>query len=279
MKTAKLLLLISLLFRFEPSSAQTIQAITYNIRLSVVSDSLNYWGFRKQEMLSFLQEEQPSMIGLQEVLWEQLDYLQNGLVGYQAIGVGRDDGKKGGEFSPIFIDTVKFKILESNTFWLSSTPEMPSKGWDAALNRICTWALVQEKGSHKKLLVYNSHFDHIGKIARDSSAQLIVRQLKTKLANPPLPVLVMGDFNSQPNDLAIQIFRKNLNDASEGCIDSLGLGTFNGFKKHQEGFNQIDFIFYDGLKKTSFKILRPLRKNGLQLSDHYGLKGVFEMGE
>jgi endonuclease/exonuclease/phosphatase family metal-dependent hydrolase len=279
MKTAKLLLLISLFFRFEPSSAQTVKAITYNIRLSVVSDSLNYWGLRKEEMLDFLQKEQAEVIGLQEVLWEQLDFLAKGLKNYQAIGVGRDDGKKLGEFSPIFVDTVKLHILKQETFWLSTQAEIPSRGWDAALNRICTWALLEEKGSKKQLLVFNTHFDHIGQVARDSSAKLILRYVAKEAALNKLPVIVMGDFNSEPQEPAVVEFRKNLMDASEGYQDKNGLGTFNGFAKHSLNFKQIDFIFYERLTRASFQILRPIRKNGLQLSDHYPLKGVFEWRE
>lgn len=275
MKTAKLILLFSLVFWLEPSLSQNVSVMTYNIRLSTTSDSLNYWEYRKEEMLDFLTKEKLDIIGFQEVLLNQLEYLKVGLKGYQQIGVGRDDGKSAGEFSPIFVDTVRFDVIESGTFWLSETPEKPSKGWDAALNRICTWAKLEEKSTKKCLLVFNTHFDHVGKIARDSSSRLIIRLAEEKLRQEKVSLIAIGDFNSEPNEAVIQNFRKSLNDASSNSNDSMGLGTFNGFKAHQNDFKQIDYIFYIGLDKKNFRTIRPLRSNQLQLSDHYAVTAIF----
>ncbi len=276
MKTAKLILLFSLCFWFEPNKAQNLEVISYNIRYSTASDSLNYWENRKFEMVDFLQKESPQIIGFQEVLLNQLQFLSSQLSNYCVLGVGRDDGKQGGEFSPIFVDTIHYKIIESGTFWLSETPEKPSKGWDAALNRICTWAKLEFIQTGRCLYVYNSHFDHMGKIARDSSSHLILTKINQHLKIRSLPIIVMGDFNSEPAEPAIQRFSKTLLDASQMEKDSLGLGTFNGFKSHSSAFKQIDFIFYLGLKKVGYQTLRPLRSNQLQLSDHYAVKAVFQ---
>ena len=277
MKTAKLILIFSLLFWVDPIFSQNIKVITYNIRYSNPSDSLNYWEFRKTEMLDFLRIENPQIIGLQEVLLNQLQYLKANLSGYQQVGVGREDGINGGEFSPIFIDTAQFKILESSTFWLSETPEKPSKGWDAALNRICTWVKIKDKKTGNQILVCNSHFDHMGKIARDSSSVLITRFAEENLTQKKMSLILMGDFNSEPNEAAIQNFRKNHKDASINETDSLGLGTFNGFKAHQSDFKQIDYIFYNRLDKISYRTKRPLRSNQLQLSDHYAVGVQFSI--
>lgn len=277
MKTAKLILIFSLFFWTEPIFSQNIKVITYNIRYSNASDSLNYWEFRKAELVDFLRNENAQIIGLQEVLLGQLEYLKAELIGFQEIGVGRDDGKNEGEYSPIFVDTMQLKILESGTFWLSETPNKPSKGWDAALNRICTWTKVMVKKTGIQILVCNSHFDHIGKTARDSSSGLIARFTEKKVRKEKIPLMIMGDFNSEPNDAAIQNFRKNLNDASYNELDNLGLGTFNGFKKHSNDFKQIDFVFYNGLKKERFQTIRPLRSNQLQLSDHYAVGVLFSI--
>ncbi len=277
MKTAKLILIFSLLFWVDPIFSQNIKVITYNIRYSNPSDSLNYWEYRKNELVDFLARENAQIIGLQEVLLNQLQFIKANLVGFQQVGVGRADGINGGEFSPIFVDTAQFIILESGTFWLSETPEKASKGWDAALNRICTWAKIKDKKTGNQILVCNSHFDHMGKIARDSSSVLISRFAEEKLTQERMSLIVMGDFNSEPHEAAIQNFRKNLMDASINETDSLGLGTFNGFKAHQNDFKQIDYIFYTRLGKISYRTIRPLRSNQLQLSDHYAVGVQFSI--
>lgn len=127
------------------SQPEQHKAISYNIRYDGHSDLAPDWKERKVPIVDQINKQTPTIIGFQEVLQNQLSDLQNALTSYKHVGVGRDDGKEAGEFAPIFYDTTRYLLLQSGTFWLSPTPSMPSKGWDAALNRICTFALLESK--------------------------------------------------------------------------------------------------------------------------------------
>ena len=168
--------------------SQNLKVMSFNIRLNVDSDKENSWTNRKQDVADLLTYYHPDYFGVQEALPDQMKDIKNGLKNYDYVGVGRDDGKEKGEFSAIFYDTDRLQVLKSDTFWLSETPEKPSKGWDAALNRICTYAVFRDKKSKKEFMALNLHFDHIGNIARVKSSELILKKIKE--INPKnLPVL------------------------------------------------------------------------------------------
>ena len=150
--------------------------MTYNIRLDTEADGINMWDNRKEGIVSLIKEERVDILGIQEGLPSQIEYLSKHLDGYSMIGEGRDGGNNG-EYSAIYYNN-KMKLIETETFWLSETPEIPSIGWDAAIKRITTLGLFKMINSDKELLVYNSHFDHIGKIAREKSVGVILNHIK-----------------------------------------------------------------------------------------------------
>ena len=150
--------------------------MTYNIRLDTEADGINMWDNRKEGIVSLIKEERVDILGIQEGLPSQIEYLSKQLDGYSMIGEGRDGGNNG-EYSAIYYNN-KMKLIETETFWLSETPEIPSIGWDAAIKRITTLGLFKMINSDKELLVYNSHFDHIGKIAREKSVGVILNHIK-----------------------------------------------------------------------------------------------------
>ena len=158
-------------------SNQTISLITYNIRLDIESDGINKWDNRKEGLISLIKEENPDVLGIQEGLPNQIEYISKQLEDYNMIGEGRDGGDKG-EYSAIFYKSEKLRLEKAETFWLSESPEVPSIGWDAALNRITTVGVFSEVSSNKKFIVYNSHFDHIGKIARENSVNVILNHIR-----------------------------------------------------------------------------------------------------
>ena len=172
----QLVLLFLLTIGFLRAQPELHHALSYNIRYDGYSDLAPDWSQRKGPIVAQLQSARPTIIGFQEVLNNQLEDLSEALPSFRAVGVGRDDGKTAGEFAPIFFDTTRYLLLQSGTFWLSPTPEIPSKGWDAALNRICTYALLESKYDGKKLWVLNTHFDHIGEAASLHSAQLFIEK-------------------------------------------------------------------------------------------------------
>jgi endonuclease/exonuclease/phosphatase family metal-dependent hydrolase len=130
--------------------SQDLKVMSFNIRLQVESDKDNAWTQRKQDAIDLLSYYHPDYFGVQEALPEQMKDIKNGLKNYEYVGVGRDDGKEKGEFSAIFYDTNRLQVLNSGTFWLSETPEKPSKGWDAAYNR-CVHMLFLKIRSLKRI--------------------------------------------------------------------------------------------------------------------------------
>lgn len=216
---------LALLLFSSAALADTFKALSWNIRLDTPNDAELAWPHRAGKVISQLQQQAPDIIGLQEVMWHQLVRLESALPGYQRIGVGRDDGNNAGEFSPLLIRRERFVIEGSGTFWFhpSWTPEtartdpaqsgteiigfelIGKPGWDAALPRICSWALLKDKQSGKQLRVLNLHLDHQGAEARRESIKLIAAKIRHwqqshMQQNSGAPVIVMGDFNPAAGD-------------------------------------------------------------------------------
>ena len=147
--------LIIILFFISPLllfAQQEIKVMSYNIRLDVASDGENRWDARKDKVAGLMNYYEADFIGGQEVTHSQLIYLTENLIGYSYIGVGRDDGKQKGEYSCIFYKKDKFEMIEQSTFWLSPTPDFISKGWDAAIVRVCTYGLFKNKKNQTTFL-------------------------------------------------------------------------------------------------------------------------------
>lgn len=225
-------------------SQETIRLMTYNIKLDYPKEGENSWNNRKDWMLGQIQFYAPDIFGVQEAMPNQMTYMDSTLTSYSFVGVGRDDGENEGEFSAIFYNVNKFKILESATFWLSQTPDKVSMGWDAVCNRVCTYALFEDLESKKQFWVFNTHFDHVGKEARKNSVALILEKIK-QLNSKNRPLVLMGDFNLEPETEPIQTIKTLLNDSKEvSVIKPFGpYGTFNNFEFDKPVTRRIDFIF------------------------------------
>ena len=225
-------------------SAQNLKVMSYNIRVDFGGDGENNWEFRRDLLAGQLAFYDPDFIGTQEGKKHQLDYIDQSLANHGYIGISRDNSKTEGEFSAIFYNTKKFKLVEQQTFWLSEIPEVKSKGWDAAYERICTYGLFEDLHTKKQFYVFNTHLDHVGELARTKSAQLIVDKIKS-INTKNLPVIFTGDFNSNPTSSAYQTIVGHLND-SKTVSKQMPFGpsgTFNGFKFHEPVTQLIDYIF------------------------------------
>ncbi len=185
--------------------------ITYNIKYDDNSNGKNSWNIRKGAMIELIHSLFPDILGIQEGLIHQVEFLDSKMNDYKYVGVGRDDSKREGEYCAIFFKEKKYKLLENSTFWLSTNQDEVSVGWDAALERICTYALLEDIKSGNKIWVFNTHFDHVGNIAREESAKLLLEKIQMLNINE-YPTLVMGDFNAEENSKVIDILKKKLVD-------------------------------------------------------------------
>lgn len=264
----KISVLFCLLLLVLTASAQDYRVVSYNIRYNNSADGADAWPMRRTDMANFLFEKKLDIIALQEVLKDQVDYLVNKADDYDYYGVGREDGKERGEYCPIFYNKKKFELLSANTYWLSPTPERPSKGWDAACERLVTVIHLRDKKSTKDFVVMNTHWDHEGKIARSNSARLIADWVKEERKKGNV-VLLLGDFNVNPNEGAFNPLRFVMTDTCPA--DQLSNPTFNAFQMTVTSEQHIDYIwcskndwFY-----SKYEILKPTTAAGRQLSDHF----------
>jgi endonuclease/exonuclease/phosphatase family metal-dependent hydrolase len=225
------------------SPATAINIATYNLRLNVASDGANAWPNRKGAVASLIRYHAFDIFGTQEGLPDQIDDLA-AMPGFAYVGVGRDDGKRAGEHSAIFYRTARFAVEAHGDYWLSQTPDKPSKGWDATCcNRIVTWAKFRDKASGQRFFVFNVHFDHQGEIARRESALLMLKKIHEIARNER--VICIGDFNSTPDTVQIKTMQTALRDAREISAEPPygPIGTFNDFKLDAPMKERIDYIF------------------------------------
>jgi endonuclease/exonuclease/phosphatase family metal-dependent hydrolase len=245
MKTSILFLFLSLCAMqgtFSQSNTP-INVATYNLRYNTPNDGVNAWPNRKEMVKSLIQYHEFDLFGTQEALRGQLDDVAE-LKEFAFLGKGRDDGKQAGEHSAIFYRKDRFKVLDSGDFWLSETPEVPGKGWDATCcNRICSWAKFQDLKTKKQFYFFSVHFDHQGVKARQESGKLMVKKIKEIAKGTP--AICVGDFNSTPETEQIQAMQTVLQDAHKVTKQPPygPEGTFNSFKFDAPMDKRIDYIF------------------------------------
>ncbi len=238
-----MLLIVSMVFMSESSQAQ-LSLMSYNIKYATEKDGENSWSKRKDHLTTQIQFYEPDILGLQEALIGQVEHLKSSLGAYEYVGVGRDDGKDEGEFTAVLYDTRKFEVLESETFWLSKTPDEPSMGWDADYPRICTYVLFRNRETKDEFWVFNTHFDHKGQKAMEESALLVLSKIR-EINKDDLPVVLMGDLNSEPDSKPVEHLKKDLTDSKEIAEKVVfgPEGTFNAFEFCEPVDRRIDYIF------------------------------------
>lgn len=251
----------------------TVNWGTFNIRYDNPDDQENNWKFRKDRVATFIQQEKLDIVGMQEVLHNQLEDLKTRLPEYAEVGIGREDGKQQGEYAPIFYRKDRFKLLDSNTFWLSQYPDSVGFiGWDGACTRIATWAKLEEKSTGKIFLAVNTHMDHVGVEARRKGALLIIKRIQDIVGNRP--AVLTGDFNVNDKSEAYQTLTTNdfvLKDAYKTADVKEGVSyTFHDFEKvPMNEREKIDFIFVTPQIKVNRSWIPKENADGKGLlSDH-----------
>ena len=268
--------LLLLVMTAAPVWNQPVNLVTFNIRYDNPGDGEDNWHKRKEKLVELILHYDAAVVGIQEGLYHQVEYIDSCLVNHTYIGVGRDDGKTKGEYSAIFYDTTRLRLIMDSTFWLSETPENISVGWDAAMERICTFGLFEHIGSGQKAWIFNTHFDHIGAVARANSARLIL-ETTIQVNSDHLPLVVMGDLNAMPGEEPIQVLKAGLSDGMEVSVKPFygPHGTFNGFTE-EVVTRRIDYIFADHLKVLSYTHIDDRRDNNRHVSDHLPVMATVE---
>ncbi len=261
--------------------AHPLRAMTYNIRLDIASDGDNRWDNRRALVAGQMRLFAPDIFGMQEVQPNQKQHVITDLPDYAIVGGGRDDGVTKGEASPLGIKKDKWAIVSHGQFWLSPTPDKPGKAWDADYPRIATWAHVKARKGSKRLLVINTHFDHVGKEARLESARQLTRWIADN-RKPQEFVVLMGDFNTSADSPPLTKLKtdgalKDSRDVSE--TPPFGPpGSFTGFDYAKREAKAIDHILVGpNINVTQYAIVEQTVSGRLP-SDHYPVVADLVLG-
>lgn len=219
---------------------------TYNVRTDSQGDRVQGDGWEKRVpyIADLIRYHQFDVVGTQEAQPHQVADLKKVLPEYVMSGFGRDDGAEKGEYIAIFFKESKYRKLDEGRYWFSPTPEVPGKGWDAALPRICAWVKLEDVKSRKVFYFFCSHFDHRGEQAKVESSKLMLAQAK-RIAGD-LPAVLCGDFNSNQESEGYKIFQ--MDEFYEDTFDTAKVryaraGTFNRFNPLDLTPVRIDHIF------------------------------------
>jgi endonuclease/exonuclease/phosphatase family metal-dependent hydrolase len=231
--------------------------MSFNVRYGTATDGLDAWPLRSSALVARIREAAPDVLGVQEALDFQVEFLERALPTHVRLGQGREGGARG-EHSALF----------------SETPELvASVGWDAALTRMCTWARLRERVSGREFSVWNTHFDHRGPLARERSAQLIA----ARLAQRGGAHIVLGDLNAGEDEPPLGALRAaGLVDAFRALHpDVQQVGTFHDFRGGLDGA-RIDFVLAtDDFMPLAASILSAPAANGRWPSDHHPVVAVY----
>jgi len=257
----------------KPDGPATLSVISYNIRNGEAKDGTNSWEFRYPASAMMIDDQKPDIWGVQEAYEYQVKYLSEYCAGYKCVGVGREDGKKEGEYMAIFYNSKKIKLGKWGTFWLSETPDEPSMGWDAACKRTATWALMTHKDSGKRFYYVNTHLDHVGKEARQKGLELIVSRIAS-INSEGLPVVITGDFNMSQDDPCMEGLNKVMKSCRSTAVKTDMSGTFNDWGKAKEP-SAIDHVYYSGFSSCmEFEVVKKPYYDRKYISDHFPVKAL-----
>ena len=245
-----------------------LKVMSYNIRMGIAKDGTNSWEFRCPATIEMLGDQKPDVFGIQEAFEFQIKFIEEFCRDYKSVGVGRDDGKKKGEFMSIFWNKKTVSMLKWGTFWLSETPDEPSKGWDADCMRTATWALMKDKKTGNKFYFVNTHLDHKGAEAQKNGLKLIVDRIAD--INPQgYPMILTGDFNIKPDNKALTDLDARMQSARKVAARTDNHNTFNGWSIKTSD-KVIDYIYISGFTACpEYQTVTKKYAGKPFVSDHY----------
>jgi len=262
----------------------SLTVMTFNIRYGTARDGENHWDKRKEQVAEVIRKYRPDVVGLQEALRFQIDYLREQLPEYDEIGVGRDDGRKKGEYSCLLYRKERLDVTATDTFWYSNTPKVPgSHHWGNTIPRICTWGRFRDKQSGVMFYVYNTHWDHRSQPSREYAAVMLSEVIRDRQGT--YPFIITGDFNAGESNPAIRYLKGEIPLASAQGVQTTNpvplrdsfrvvrpaekiVGTFNQFKGERTG-EKIDYIFISpGISVEDAQIV-TMNRDGRYPSDHF----------
>lgn len=241
------------------ADSSELRVMTFNIRYANPDDGPDYWDNRREAVVRMVGDVKPGVMGIQEGLAPQVAFLDSALTGYSYVGVGRDDGKQAGEYAAVFYNDSLYAPVADGHFWLGENPDSAALGWDAVCIRIATWVKLKEKATGREFLVFNTHFDHIGVMARQESAKLLLSRVHE--FGDSIPTVIMGDFNFPVTDPSLAPLvnaptfceaRATARTKPQG--DSLPAVTYRGFG-HGEPGELIDHIFCQKFTPETYEVI------------------------
>jgi endonuclease/exonuclease/phosphatase family metal-dependent hydrolase len=256
------------------SAPAPLKVMSYNVRFGTADDGVYSWPNRQDAAVAMIEDQRPAVFGVQEGLRFQLDFIAEKCPEYQYVGVGREDGEARGEHMAVFYDTTRVDLKDWGTYWLSETPDEPSKGWDAACKRTATWTLLYDKKTDKHFYFVDTHLDHVGEVAREKGLALVVERIGAM--NPEnYPMILLGDFNVYPDDPCLAGLRAVMTDAREVAPVTSNESTYHGYGTVEKA--PIDYIFYSGFAgcEEFARVTKPYLECPY-VSDHYPVTAVLK---
>ena len=251
-----------------------LKVMSYNVRFGTADDGVYSWPNRQDAAVAMIEDQRPAVFGVQEGLRFQLEFIAEKCPEYQYVGVGREDGEERGEHMAVFYDTTRVDLKDWGTYWLSETPDEPSKGWDAACKRTATWTLLYDKKTDKHFYFVDTHLDHVGEVAREKGLALVVERIGAM--NPEnYPMILLGDFNVFPDDPCLAGLRAVMTDAREVAPVTSNESTYHGYGTVEKA--PIDYIFYSGFSgcEEFARVTKPYLECPY-VSDHYPVTAVLK---
>ena len=252
------------------AQAQDLAVMSFNVRYANPSDGLDAWPNRRGMVVQAIRDADPDILGTQELLWEQGEYLAGQLPEYRWIGVGRR-GDRHDEHMGLFYKAHRLFVIESGNFWLSPTPSIVgSDGWGMSLPRMATWARFRAH-SGEEFYAYNTHFPHRQEQdaqARQECARVLVADIERRVPDG-VPVIVTGDFNADAGEPPHQLLTASLQDAWERAAARSGPETtWSGFAGERTG-RRIDWVLFQGPWDVARAQVVDSHRGSRYPSDHY----------